>query len=84
MNTPQVQIKINLPLALKDYLESKAGKYDLPIAGYVKHLILKDVADMDFPAFRISDASELKARKALTERKKAIIVKSTAEYFKKL
>ncbi len=81
MITQQSQIKINLPAALKDYLESKARKFDMPIAGYVKHLILKDVADLDFPAFRISEATEKKARKALADRKKAIKVKNVTEYF---
>ena len=35
MITQQVQIKINLPLALKEYVESKASKFDMPIAGYI-------------------------------------------------
>ncbi len=56
----------------------------MPIAGYVKHLILKDVSDLDFPIFRISEASEKKARKALAGRKNAVKVKSVTEYFKKL
>ena len=84
MNTPQAQIKINLPLTLKDFLESKAAKYDMPIAGYVKHLILNDVADLDFPTFRISEVSETLARKALHDKKKAKKVSNITEYFKQL
>lgn len=84
MVTTQSQIKINLSLTLKEYLESKASKFDMPIAGYVKHLILKDVSDMEYPTFRISEASAEKARRALANRKNAIKVKDVTEYFKKL
>lgn len=84
MITPQAQIKVNLPFALKEYLASKAQKFDMPIAGYVRHLILADVADLDYPTFTISEASEKKAKKALVERKKSIKVSSPSEYFKKL
>jgi hypothetical protein len=44
MLTQQVQVKINLPLALKDFLDSKAAKFDMPLADYVKHLVLQDVS----------------------------------------
>lgn len=84
MITQQVQIKLNLPLALKDFLESKAQKFDMPLAGYLKHLILNDVSDLDFPTFQISDASERKAQKALAEKKTAVKVTNISEYFKNL
>jgi len=38
MNTPQAQIKVNIPLTMKEFLESKAYKFGMPIAGYIKHL----------------------------------------------
>lgn len=84
MITKNSQIKVNLPLALKEFLESKANKYDMPIAGYVRHLILKDVADMDYPTFKISKESEQKAKKALKQKNKAVKVKNVPEYFKNL
>lgn len=84
MITQQTQIKINLPLALKEYLESKAKKYDMPIAGYVKHLILKDVADMEYPTFRLSDRSEAKLEHALKTKTKAKNVTSTSTYLESL
>ena len=84
MITQQVQIKLNLPLALKDFLLSKALKFDMPVAGYIKHLILNDVSDLDYPIFKISDKSEKKARKALMERKRAVKVTNVSEYFKSL
>jgi hypothetical protein len=84
MITQQVQIKLNLPLALKDFLESKARKFDMPLAGYLKHLILNDVSDLDFPTFQISDTSEKKAKKALVEKKSAVKVTNISKYFKNL
>lgn len=81
MITQQVQIKLNLPFALKSFLESKANKYDMPIAAYLKHLILKDVADMEYPTYQISDTSERKARKAILDRPKAIKINNVTQYF---
>lgn len=84
MITQQVQVKLNLPLALKDYIESKAAKFDMPIAGYIKHLILKDVAEMDYPIYEISASSELKAKKALKEKKKSRKISDIPSYFNNL
>ncbi len=84
MITQQVQIKINLPLALKEYVESKASKFDMPIAGYIKHLILSDVEDLDYPVFKISEASEKRAVQALKDRRKAIKVTDVHAYFNNL
>ena len=39
MITHQAQIKLNLPLALKDFLDSKAQRFGMPLAAYIKHLI---------------------------------------------
>ncbi len=84
MITQQTQIKINLPLQLKDYLESKASKYGIPLAGYIKHLIIEDISDMDYPEFMASKKTEQSYKKAIKDRKKAIKVKSISEYFKNI
>lgn len=68
MITQQAQIKLNLPLALKEYLESKANRFGMPLAGYIKHLVLKDVEDMDYPVFEASDRTIRKAKEALKNR----------------
>ena len=67
MNTPQAQIKVNLPLTMKDFLESKASKFGMPIGGYIKHLILKDIEDMDYPLYQASEKTEESYKKALVE-----------------
>lgn len=84
MITQQAQIKLNLPLALKEYLESKASKYGMPVAGYVKHLILQDVEDMDYPTFEASDKTIKAYKKALKEKDNAIKVSDIDKIFKSL
>ncbi|MDO8570408.1 MAG: hypothetical protein Q7R97_02385 [Candidatus Daviesbacteria bacterium] len=49
MITPQTQIKLNLPLYLKENLKKRAAKFGITMAEYIRHLILKDVEDMDSP-----------------------------------
>ena len=69
MTTSQAQIKVNIPINMKDYLESKASKFGMPVAGYIKHLILKDIEDMDYPTYEASGSTEKAYRKALEEAK---------------
>lgn len=76
MITQQAQIKINLPLALKEFLESKANRFGMPLAGYIKHLMLKDVEDMNYPTYELSERSERALKRALKEKDKAITVAS--------
>lgn len=84
MITPQTQIKVNLPVALWEFLASKAAKYDLPIAGYVRHLVIKDVDNMEYPIFPASARTIRLAKVALRQRHKAIAVNDVSKYFKKL
>ncbi len=86
MVTPQTQIKINLPVQLRDLLASKAAKVGMPIAGFVKHLILKEVADMDYPEFEPSERTIKAYKKAKKDEKdgKLIKVKDLDKFFKEL
>lgn len=84
MITQQSQIKLNLSLALKDYAQSKAQKYGMPLASYIKHLILKDVEDTEYPVFQASERTIKKAKEALKNKDKSIIVNDIDEFFKNL
>lgn len=84
MITQQAQIKVNLPINLKEYLESKAQKFGIPLAGYIKHLILKDVEDMEYPTFEASDRTIKAYKKALRDKDKAIEVTDIDAFFKNL
>ena len=67
MNAPQSQIKVNMSLTMKEYLESKANKFGVPLAGYIKHLILKDIEDMDYPTYAASAVTEKAYKNAMEE-----------------
>lgn len=70
MITQQAQIKINLPVQLKDYLESKADKFGMPMAGYIKYLILRDVSEQGYPVFSVSKQAEKAYEQAKKEEEK--------------
>lgn len=67
MNTVQSQIKVNIPQAMKEYIESKANKFGMPVAGYIKYLILKDIENMDYPIYQASEETEKAYKKAMEE-----------------
>lgn len=79
MITQQAQIKINLPLSLKEFVESKAQKFGLPMASYVKHLIISDVKDMEYPEFEASDSTIKAYKKAMRNKDKAVTIHNTKE-----
>ena len=84
MLTKQTQIKLNIPFQLKKYLESRAARFGLPVAGYVRHLIVKDVEDMEYPTYQASEKIEKTAKKAMKEIEKSIAVNDIEEYFDNL
>lgn len=86
MNTLQAQIKVNIPLTMKEYLESKARKFGMPVAGYLKHLILKDIEDMDYPMYQASQATEKSYEKAVEEYStgKTVKIKDIDTFFEEL
>ena len=76
MNTPQSQIKLNIPAPLKKHLEYKAGKFGMPLAGYVRFLILKDVENLDFITYEASEASEQAYTSSVNEKKTGKLTKT--------
>lgn len=84
MITQQTQIKLNLPVDLKEFAESKARKYGMPITAYIKQLIIKDVKDSDYPVFKASERTVKRAKEALKNKRKSILVEDIDEYFKNL
>ncbi|MBI4080154.1 MAG: hypothetical protein HY430_00080, partial [Candidatus Levybacteria bacterium] len=51
MNSP-IQLKVNLTPELQELLKSKASKFGVPLTQYVKHVLMKDVEDEDYPVYR--------------------------------
>lgn len=71
MNYP-IQLKVNLTPELQDLLQSKASKFGVPLTQYVKHVLIKDVENEDYPTYRASEETEKAAQKALDELDKAV------------
>lgn len=84
IQSSQVQLKVSLSEQLKDRLESKAARLGIPVTQFVKHLILKEVEIEEYPVFEASDRTIKKAKQALKEKNKAIVVKDIQKYFKNL
>ena len=63
------QVKITLPLQLHGFLKTKADRLGLPVAAYVKNLIIDDIKDTDIPTFPLSEKQEKKGLQALKEYK---------------
>lgn len=86
IQSSQIQLKISLSEQLNDRLESKAARLGVPVTQFVKHLILKEVENEDYPTFEMSARTEKKARKALKdyEEGKAVIVDDIDKFFKEL
>lgn len=75
MITQQSQIKVNLPVQLKYFLELKAGKFGMPMAGYIKYLILQDVSKQEYPIFLASEKTEKAYKQAQKEEQKGKLTK---------
>lgn len=77
----QAQIKINLPIKLKKKIEKRAGEYDFTLAGYVKHLMMVDLADKNTLVYQLSDRSLRAIKQAKKDEKegKLTTIKSTKE-----
>ncbi len=65
MEVEYSQIKLNLPNELKGYLATRAKSFGVPMASYMKYLIMKDIDQRDFPTFTASNKTIKAYRKAI-------------------
>lgn len=84
MNTTQVQLKVSLSQQLNDLLQSKAERLGVPVTQLVKHLIIEDVEDEIYPTFEASSRTIRKAKKAMKEIDKSVVVDDIHKFFKEL
>ena len=73
-----------MPIELKDFLASKSNRYGLTLSAYVKHLILKDVADLAYPTFKASKQVEESYSEAMRNKDKAVVVDDLDGFFDNL
>lgn len=67
MQSTQVQLKVSLSEQLNDLLKGRAQRLGVPVTQLVKHIIIKEVENEQFPTFLASSRTEEKAEKALRE-----------------
>jgi len=86
MNTSQVQIRVSVSAQLGELLKAKAERLGLPITQFVKHLIVKEVEEEQYPTYEMSEATEKAVEKAMEDYKngKSIRVDDMSEYLKNL
>lgn len=82
MNTSsQVQLKISLSEQLSELLQSKAARFGVPVTQFVKHLIIKEVENEQYPVFQASNQLEKNTQEALQQIDQAI---DASDFFKNL
>jgi hypothetical protein len=78
------QVKVTIPNPLIDFLSSKADMFGLTLSAYIKHLILNDVKDMEYPIYHASAQLEASYKKAQKEKEQAVEVTNVADFIAKL
>lgn len=71
MNTPQItqeQIKVSVSPALKSLVKSRAQDIGVPVAQYVKNLIINDVKQ--YPVYQVDAKTEKRIGQSLKDLKK--------------
>lgn len=81
MSTTQIQLKISLSEQLSELLASKAARIGLPVTQLVKHLIIKEVEDLEYPMFQMSQGTEKRAQEAMEQIDDAV---DASDFFKHL
>lgn len=81
MSATQIQLKISLSEQLSELLASKAARVGVPVTQLVKHLIIKEVEDLDYPTFQMSESTGKRAQEAMEQIDKAV---DASDFFKQL
>lgn len=81
IQSSQIQLKLSLSEKLSDLLESKAARLGVPVTQFVKHLILKEVENEEYPVFQASEQVENNTKQALNQIDKAV---DASDFFKTL
>ncbi len=80
----QIQIRISISQQLGDLLKSKAERLGVPITQLVKHLIIDEVKNEEYPIFKASEAIERTAKEAMKHIDQAVDVENVNEFFDNL
>ena len=81
MSATQIQLKISLSEQLSELLASKAARVGVPVTQLVKHLIIKEVEDLEYPTFQMSQATEKRTQEAMEHIDEAV---DASDFFNQL
>jgi hypothetical protein len=84
IDTGQIQIRVSISQQLGDLLKSKAERLGVPITQLVKHLIIDEVKDDQYPIFKASAVTEKAAIEAMDQIDEAVEIDNINEFFKNL
>lgn len=84
INSGQIQIRISISQQLGDLLKSKAERLGVPITQLVKHLIIDEVKNEEYPVFKASYATEKAAAEAMNHLDEAVDINNVNEFFNNL
>jgi len=84
INTGQIQIRVSISQQLGDLLKSKAERLGVPITQLVKHLIIDEVRNEEYPVFKASAVTEKAAKEAMEHIDQAVDIDNVNEFFKNL
>ena len=84
--TGQVQIRVSVSQQLGDLLKSKAQRLGVPLTQLVKHLLITEVKDEEYPTFQMSKRTEERTTQAMEDYNngKAVEVTDINEFFEKI
>lgn len=80
----QMQIRISISQQLGDLLKTKAERLGVPITQLVKHLIIDEVKNEEYPVFKASAVTEKSAKEAMEHIDEAVDINNVNEFFKNL
>jgi len=84
IDTGQIQIRVSISQQLGDLLKTKAERLGVPITQLVKHLIIDEVKDEQYPVFNASSVTEKAAMEAMDHITEAIEIDNVNDFFKNL
>ncbi len=84
IDSGQVQIRVSISQQLGDLLKSRAERLGVPITQLVKHLIIDEVKNEEYPVFNASAATEKAAKEAMDHLNEAVDIDNVNEFFENL
>ncbi|MBP6989197.1 hypothetical protein KBB48_00295 [Candidatus Shapirobacteria bacterium] len=84
MITKMAQIKLSLPMNIKKFAKSKANKYGLTLAGYIRYLLISEMRVKQYPKYELTARSKRNLEEAMKNFDKSVVIDNVDKFFDKL